>query len=142
MNTQILLQNPEIHPSDKVLEESLGKPVYSIYKEFRQIITNDEYSLSMEWRYYNDGKAWLNKITYKKKTILWLSIWGGFFKTSFYFHERHVEAITASDISETIKYDFYRTKHIGRLIPMIIDINKDGKIKELLTVIKLKKNLK
>lgn len=70
MNTQILLQNPEIHPSDKVLEESLGKPVYSIYKEFRQIITNDEYSLSMEWRYYNDGKAWLNKITYKKKTIL------------------------------------------------------------------------
>ena len=33
-------------------------------------ITNNEYALTLEWRYYNDGKAWLGKVVHKKKIIL------------------------------------------------------------------------
>ncbi|PKP08994.1 MAG: hypothetical protein CVU09_13085 [Bacteroidetes bacterium HGW-Bacteroidetes-4] len=38
----------------------------------------------VQWRYYNDGKAWLCKVSYKKKTVFWLSVWEAYFKVAFY----------------------------------------------------------
>jgi len=57
-----LLKDPEIFPSDEVLKNALGDSVYSILDSFVKTITNEEYGLSVEWRFYNDGKAWLGKV--------------------------------------------------------------------------------
>lgn len=142
MEGQMLLRDPEIFPSDKVLKDVLGAAVYNILELFLRTITDKEYSLAIEWRYYNDGKAWLGKVVHRKKTILWLSVWEGFFKTSFYFTEKHFEGIAALDISETIKEEFCKAKPVGRLIPMIIDVNDKAQLKDLLTVVRFKKGLK
>ena len=141
MEIQMLLRNADTFPSDKVLKDALGE-VYDVLESFLGTITNEEYVLSIEWRYYNDGKAWLGKVQHKKKTILWLSVWEGFFKVSFYFTEKHLEAVAALDITETIKEEFAIVKPLGRLLPMIIDVNNENQLKDLLTVVRLKKNLK
>ena len=138
----MLLKNPEIFPSEAVLKNALGDSVYSVLESFLETIANETYGFTIEWRFYNDGKAWLGKVTYKKKTILWLSVWEGFFKTGFYFTEKHLEAIAALDISETIKDNFAKAKLIGRLIPMIIDVNDKNQLNDLLTIIWFKKSLK
>lgn len=142
MEAQIALRNPEIYPSNEVLEGTLGKPLYKVLESFITTITNEEYGLTVEWRFYNDGKAWLCKVVYKKKTILWLSVWKGFFKTSFYFTEKHFEGIAALNISETIKENFAKAKPSSRLRPMIIDINNQTQIEDVLTIIRFKKSLK
>lgn len=141
MEAQMLLRDTNIYPSNEVLKDILGD-VYSMLDSFQKTITSDEYGLINEWRYYNDGKVWLCKVQYKKKTILWLSVWEGFFKTSFYFTEKHLEAIAALDIAESIKEDFCKAKPSGRLIAMIIDINKEEQLEDLLTVVRFKKSLK
>ncbi|WP_298649458.1 DUF3788 family protein [uncultured Proteiniphilum sp.] len=140
MDAQMLLRDPEMFPSDKVLKNALGDTVYSVLGSFFGMITSED--LTIEWRFYNDGKAWLGKVVHKKKTILWLSVWKGFFKVSFYFTEKHLEAIAALDISETIKDEFAKAKPVGRLIPMIIDVNDKEQLKDLLTVVRFKKSLK
>lgn len=142
MKAQMLLRDAGVFPSEQILRDALGKTVYSILKSFIDTIADDEYNLTIEWRYYNDGKAWLGKVIYKKKTVLWLSIWEGFFKTSFYFIEKYLEAITALDISETVKEEFVKAKTVGKLIPMIIDINRDEQLNDLLTIVRFKKSLK
>ena len=142
METQMLLRNPEIFPSDKVLKEALGKTAYDVLESFLGTITNEEYALNFEWRFYNDGKAWLGKVSYKKKTVFWLSVWDGFFKTSFYFTEKHLEAIADLDISESIKDNFAQTKAIGRLLPMLFELRSKEELNDLLTVVRFKKNLK
>lgn len=138
----MLLRNAEIFPSTDVLRNALGDSVYSILDLFLKTITNEEYGLNVEWRFYNDGKSWLGKITHKKKTILWLSVWEGFFKTSFYFTEKHFEAIAELDISEEIKKDFSMKKPIGKLIPMIIDVSENNQLEDLLKMVRFKKRLK
>ena len=142
MEAQMLLRNPEVFPSDQVLKEELGEAVYSTLVSFTETISGPEYGLATEWRYYNDGKAWLCKVTHKKKTILWLSIWEGFFKLSFYFTDKHLEGIASLDISESIKQKFAQAKTIGRLIPLIFDIKSNEQLQDLLTVVRFKKNLK
>ncbi|MCU4166572.1 DUF3788 family protein [Carboxylicivirga caseinilyticus] len=86
-NETILLRDKDIEPTDAVLENALGKERFSIYQKLIKIFTN-EYSLEPQWRYYKDGNAWLCKIVYKKKTILWLSVWENYIKTGFYFTEK------------------------------------------------------
>lgn len=141
MEAQMALRDAEIVPSDKVLKDTLGD-VYDVLESFLATITNEAYLLNIEWRYYNDGKAWLCKVQHKKKTILWLSVWEGFFKVSFFFTEKHLEAIAALDISEAIKTELASAKAVGRLIPMIFNINNANQLEELLTVVHFKKTLK
>ena len=142
MEARMFLRDPEIFPSDEILRDALGDAVYKILESFLVTISGAEYGLTVEWRYYNDGKAWLAKAVYKKKTILWLSVWDGFFKTSLYFTEKHLEAIAALEISETIKEEFAAAKSIGKLIPMIMDVSTGKQLDDLLTVVRFKKNLK
>ena len=105
----------------------------------------------MDWRYYNDGKAWLTKGEYKWitargtnkiKPIFWLSIWEGFFKTTLFFLERHLEGIAALDISEQIKDDFCRMKPVGKLLPMQINFDKREQLADMLKIVRFKKGAK
>jgi hypothetical protein len=142
MESQMQLRDPEVFPSEMELKRVLGDSVYSVLASFLETITGTEYGMDIEWRYYNDGKAWLGKITHKKKTILWLSVWDLLFKTSFYFTEKHLEAIAALDISEQKKEEFAAMKPTGKLIPMTFEISEKKQLEELLTVVRFKKSLK
>ncbi len=140
-NETILLREKEIEPTDKVLENVLGKELFIIYQEIIEIFS-DEFSLESQWRFYRDGKAWLCKVVYKKKTILWLSIWENYIKTGFYFTEKTGIGVLELDIDNKIKEVFEVAKPIGKLIPLIIDIDQQKQIKDLKKVIRYKKGLK
>ncbi len=140
-NETILLRDKEIEPTDEVLENALGKELFTIYQALMQIFA-DEFSLELQWRFYNDGKSWLCKVVDKKKTVLWLSVWENYIKTGFYFTEKTRNGVLELDIDETIKETFSATKPVGKLMPLIIDIDQQKQIEDLKRVIKYKKGLK
>jgi hypothetical protein len=139
METQ-LLREQEIFPSKEVLKDALGE-AYNVLEELETRFV-DDFSLTFDWHYYKDGKSWLCKVCHKKKTVFWLSIWNGFFKTSFFFTEKHLNGVAALDISKQIKEDFCRAKPVGKLIPMIINIDKQDQLTDLQKIVTFKKELK
>jgi hypothetical protein len=141
MSAMMQLRDAAIYPTDEVLMDVLGD-AFKVYSLFIKTITIDPLSLSVEWRYYNDGKAWLAKVQFKKKTILWLSVWDVFFKITFYFTEKHIEAIAGLNISEAIKVEFCKAKPVGRLIPLILEVRIMDQMDDLLTLVRFKKSLK
>ncbi len=140
METQ-QLRDQSIFPTNEVLQQVLGKS-YAAFEELMASIASPEYGFTVEWNYYKDGKSWLCKVVHKKKTIFWLSAWNGFFKTTFFFTEKNLEDIATLAIDEKIKEAFAQAKPIGRLLPLIIDIDGSKKLKDLLMVTRYKKNLK
>lgn len=136
-----LLRKEEVTPTEKVLEEALGKDIFDVYLMLMQIIES-EFQLEIQWRFYKDGKAWLCKVIDKKKTISWLSIWDGFIKISFYFTEKTRWGIYDLQINNQIKDKFKEVEVIGKLIPLILDIEKEKELADLAEIIKYKKNLK
>jgi len=132
-----LLNNKNEFPSEEVLKKILGK-TFNHYQKL-EIILMSEFAITYEWRYYNDSKAWLCKVAHKKKTIFWLSIWDGFFKTSFFFLERHLEDIMKLKIN---KNNFTVEKEWGKMIPLIFEIKNDKIIKDLLKMVEYKKSVK
>ena len=137
----LLLREQEIFPSEEVLKAALGQ-VYDVWAELELQITQGELALVLNWNYYKDGKSWFCKVCHKKKTVFWLSVWEGFFKTAFYFTEKHLESIAELDISDQIKEDFCRMKPIGKLLPMVINIDMQEQLADLLKIVKYKKELK
>ena len=136
-----LLRDREIFPSEEVLKTILGQ-VYDVWVELETQVTQDELALTLDWNYYRDGKSWLCKVCHKKKTVFWVSVWEGFFKTGFTFTEKHFESIAELDISEQIKEDFFRTKPFGKLFPMGINIDRREQLADLLKIVKFKKEFK
>lgn len=133
-----LLNDPAIPPSPEVLQKVL-KSSYPVYEKTLVEITGDSYGLVPEWRYYNDGKAWLCKMVFKKKTIFWLSVWDGFFKAGFYFVERQCQGIHEMDISENIKKELKKAKPFGTLYPVGLTLSREEHIPDLLKLIDYKK---
>ena len=136
-----LLREQEIIPTEEVLKNVLGES-YSAFEELINTITTPEFGLIPEWNYYKDGKSWLCKVCYKKKTVFWLSAWDKFFKITFFFTEKHLEGIASLDIEENIKDDFGKVKPVGRLLPLLISINKTEQLSDALKIIEFKKRLK
>ena len=130
-----LLTEPEIVPSKEVLKNALGK-AYTVLEGLETQLTQDNFALTFTWRYYRDSKSWLCKVCHKKRTIFWLSVWAGFFKTSFYFLERHLEGIAALEIDEN---SFELKKEWGKMIPLIFNINSKKQLPDLLKVVEFKK---
>ena len=133
-----LLRESEIFPSAEVLNNALGG-VYSVLEALEKQLTQADVALTFDWHYYKDSKAWLCKVSHKKKTVFWLSVWDGFIKTSFFFLERHLEGIATLDVD---KNSFTMAKEWGKMIPLIFNINDKKQIPDLLKVVEFKKRAK
>ena len=100
-----VLNNRDEFPGPEIIRQALGEK-FIIYDALINSLTQAPLNLNQEWRFYNDGKSWLSKITLRKKTILWLSIFEGYFKIAFYFSAKTSEGIEQLEIDENIKSGF------------------------------------
>ncbi len=136
-----VLNNQDVFPTEEVLKNALGK-TYSVLFELMDILTKPDYGLIPQWNYYKDGKAWLCKVSHKKKTVFWLSVWDKYFKIGFYFTEKNSPGISDLDIEKKIKEDFINGNPIGKLIPLEIDVNDKNQIGDVLKIIEYKMKIK
>jgi hypothetical protein len=76
----------------------------------------------------------------KKKTVFWLSIVKGAFRTTFYFTDNAKEAILSSTLSEELREQFQSKKHTVKLKGLIIihTTNKNTDAAQILFGIKLR----
>ena len=140
METQ-LLREEEIYPNKEVLENALGES-YLAFNELIETISNENFNLVSEWKYYKDGQSWLCKVSNKKKTVFWISVWNEFFKVGFYFSEKTRLGIKELNIENNIKVEFSQSKNIGKLFPLVVNVLRKEQINDLSKIIEYKKKLK
>jgi hypothetical protein len=128
-----ILNDPDQFPTEELIFTHIGK-TRAHWEMLFDHIKKSHPDFSEEWRYYNDGKSWLLKVTRKSKTIFWLSILEGVFRTTFYFTNKAREAITGSSLSHELKEQFSGKTGL-RGITVVVRNKKDiGYIKELIDI--------
>ena len=132
-----LLKDPDVFPSVEMLEKVLDKK-YPVIREFINTVESEEINLTPNWRYYKDGKAWFCKITLKKKTVVWLSVWSDCFKVAFYFTEKSGGGIPGLRIDDSIKEFYLNHKPIGKLKPIVVEVRSKSQLVDINTLIKYK----
>jgi len=111
---QPILSDKNQFPSEDIIFSHIGK-AKSLWSSLFESIHTQYPDFSEEWRYYQDGKSWLLKVTRKKKTIFWLSITKGSFRTTFYFTDKAEESILTGPLSEEYKEQFRNGKRYNRI---------------------------
>ncbi|WP_028297349.1 DUF3788 family protein [Olivibacter sitiensis] len=134
-----LLRNPEHKPDDILFKRVLDKNIFGVMKKINQTFSMAD--IAFEWKYYKDGKAWLGKATYKKKTLVWISAWENFIKASFYFTEKNRPTVLNLNFDEAIKTSFANREPVGKLIPLTVDIKDEKTLQDFIILLNHKKNL-
>lgn len=135
------LNDKDEFPSDEVLSRHLGK-VKTVWDSFMDFLEEKYPSFTGQWRYYNDGKSWLYKLTKKKKTISWISIWHNMFKTTFYFPDRAEELIINSKLKKEYKDKFVHGRRYGNTKGITVNIKKPADLASTKKLIEIKEQFK
>ncbi len=130
---QPVLTNPETFPDDKLIFEHIGNS-RKLWISMFKYIDESHPELNRNWKYYNNEKSWLMKVTLKSKTIFWLSIIKGAFRTTFYFTDKAGMMISGSTIDKELKEQF-NSKSGLRGVTIVFRNSKDiDSLKELIMI--------
>lgn len=129
------------YPVDKVLKRYLGDAM-NAWDGFAAFLEGNYPNYSGEWRYYNDGKSWLYKITKKTKTICWASVYRGKFTTTFYFPDRAESLIVNSKLRKKYIEQFVNGRRYGKTRGLTVDIRKVADLSTTKKLIAIKENFK
>jgi hypothetical protein len=139
MDETIELRDPDARPDEAALKIVLGRG-YPAYLALLDLLA--EYEISPEWRYYNDGKAWLCKAARKAKTIAWISARRGFITATFYIPAARIDGLYGLDVSDETKERIRATKNTGKSKGATFDVRGKAVLKDLETVMKYKLAIK
>ncbi len=144
-----LLRDPDIQPSDEVISNAL-KDAYTVYLKFVSQLANND--IHINWRYYKDGKAWLAKGLVdwtgsrggqKEATVLWLSIWDGFFRVTIFIPEKLRADALNLPLAIEIKQLIIESNQMGKLkfFPLIFDVTSQHNFKDIFLLTDFKKTI-
>lgn len=128
-------------PTDEDIRAAVGRAATAWQMLFDRIHAEHP-DFSEVWNYYTDGKRWLLKVSRKSKTVFWLSVEQGAFRVGFYFPDRLTGALLASDLSEERKAEIRSSAPTGKLRAVTVAFGPQRGVRDVMTLISLKKTLK
>jgi hypothetical protein len=140
-NEIFLLTDKQIYPSDEIIFSVIGeKQIF--WRELMHYMSGNYKESSGQWNYYNDGKRWLYKMVYKKKTIFWIGILEETFRVTFWFSDKAEPLIAESDLPEIVKEQFRLSKKYGSIRAVTVKINIEADIGNVKKLILIKSKIK
>jgi len=134
---ELALTDKNIHPTEEVIFSHIKKSKANWNAVFKYNHTNHP-ELNEEWRYYNDGKSWMLKVTLKTKTIFWLVVVANSFQITFYFSEKVVQSFSKHTISKTLDKKIKESKKVGKSTALTFLMNEKQNIELVKEAIELK----
>jgi hypothetical protein len=132
----IVLTDPNVRPDEELIFSLIGEN--SLYwEQLIDYLYDNHFDISEEWRYYNDGKAWLYRALRKKKTIYWIGIIADTFRVTFWFGDKAEPAILASSLPDSIKNDFLSAKKYGKIRSISVEIRSSEDLQNVLVLVEL-----
>ena len=129
------LTDPTVVPDTKLLRSVLGAS-FPTYRRLLQIFLERDYT--HEWRYYDDGKAWLCKVQKARRTIAWMSAWKGYAQVTVYFPEKHRHLLNTESISLALLDRIQHTRLVGKSQPCTLELRSDEALPDLISLFQLK----
>lgn len=134
---ELVLTDKDIYPTEEVIFSHIKKSKANWNLVFDHI--HKEYpELNEEWRYYNDGKSWLLKVTLKTKTIFWLAVVSNSFQITFYFSEKVVQSFSKLSLSKALDKKIKESKRVGKLTALTFLMSDKQNIELVKEAIELK----
>ena len=138
---ELILKDRDQFPTEDVIFSHIGKNK-ALWQSLFDYIHSKYPDFSEQWRYYNDGKSWLLKVTKKSKTIFWLNVIKNTFRTTFYFTDKAEELILKSPISDKLKEEFKTGKRYNKIRGITVTYKNKKDVEYVKALIETKLSIK
>jgi hypothetical protein len=128
-------------PTKAAVLRAIGRAAPAWRALFAQIRTEHP-ELTEAWNYYGDGGCWLLKVSRGSKTVFWVSVVKNAFRVGFYFPDRLATALLESELSSALKSELRQGTPSGQLRRVSIGFGSRRGIRDVRTLIALKRALK
>jgi hypothetical protein len=133
--------DPSHEPTDGEILRALGR-VGGAWTALFDRLRAEHPELVPAWRFYDDGKSWLLKVSRGAKTVFWATVERGAFVVVFYFPERRCGALLARDLTEEVKARIRGGSATGKLRRVAVAFGPRRGGAEVMSLIALKKALR
>lgn len=131
------LNNPNEFPDAAVLARYLGG-AKSAWDAFMAMLKDDYPQIAAEWRYYNDGKSWLCKVTRKTATVCWVAVRDKFFTAAFYLNAKAEPLVRESSLAEALKDGFLHPDKESKFRAIRVEVRKKSDLHAIKELIEIK----
>lgn len=135
------LSDKEVIPTDEYIFSLLG-PGKELWQKVIKTTLENYPGAEGSWNYYNDGKQWLYKMVFKKKTLFWARVEDKAFRTTFYFADKAEPLIAASELPASIKEGFKTAKKYGAIRPVSFRVSEHSDVENVIRLMEIKSKLK
>ena len=115
------LADKDVIPVDDYIFSIIGEKK-TLWLALMAWVSENYKESSGSWNYYNDGKQWIFKMVFKKKTLFWSSLLRDAFRVTFYFGDKAAPLIDSSNLDDKIKEDFRNGPHYGKIRGITVKI--------------------
>lgn len=136
-----LLSDPKQFPDDKLLARLLGK-AFPAWSAFQAMLRNSDPRLAGEWRFYNDGKSWLFKVSRQATTTCWVAVWDKYFTVAFYLNTRAEELVRDSSLDNALKQGFLHPGQTNKFRSIRVEVRKKSDLNAVEELLEIKRKVK
>jgi len=122
-----VLDDVNEYPSEEVLKRHLGRGIAS-WRAFQEHLKTHDPALNDEWKFYKDGKSWLYKVTCKRLTLCWVTVFKSRFMASCYFPDRAEDAVL-NNLNKDCIDQFQNGPRVGKTRAVSVKIRKLADLK-------------
>jgi hypothetical protein len=125
-------------PTEKMLKEALGR-TYELWQEIKKHLSEEYGELTEDWKFYGQKYGWQLKTYQKKRNLFFFIPIKDFFKLTFVFGDKAVEAVQKSNLPTDIKTTLKNAKKYmeGRGLQIEVKSTEDGEIAKKVVEIKI-----
>jgi hypothetical protein len=134
--SELYFTDRDAPPTDRTITHALGRAAGAWDELLTQLRAE---GLRETWKYYGDGKSWLLNVSRGTRTVCWIAVERGAFRVGFYFPERVLGTLLASDLSRERKAEIRAAAPNGKLRRVSIRFGAKGGIRDVMTLVALKR---
>ncbi len=135
------LNDPKQFPDDKLLARLLGK-AFPAWSAFQAMLKKDYPQLRGEWRFYNDGRSWLFKVTRQTTAACWVAVWDKYFTVAFYLNTRAEELVRNSSLGNDLKQGFLHPVETNKFRSIRVEVRKKSDLNAVEELLEIKLKVK
>ena len=139
-NQLLRLSDKDIIPTEELIFSLIGNNKV-FWQRIMSYASENFTGIAGSWNYYNDGKRWLYKLVYKKKTILWAGILNDTFRVTFWFGDKALPLIEDAVLPPSVKDEFRTAKKYGAVRPVSVIVREQTDADIVLTLLTIKSGI-
>ncbi len=137
MNEEKVFNTKDAMPDEEMVRKALGSS-YAYLENIRQFVNEEIGDTVEEWKFYGQKLGWTLKKIFKKRNLLFIGMYHGYFRIAFVFGERAANNVFDSDIAEALKKELSEARKYAEGRGINIKVDDDTYLDDIKELIRIK----